>query len=62
MAGKDRCHERDALGQRCTVEGQHQEITNSVGQRALAHETKASLWSTPVSGLIVPGMPMVPYK
>lgn len=55
MSGQDRCHARDANGNRCTVEGEHREITNSKGQQALSHETKTSLWSTPISGIVVVG-------
>ena len=51
----NRCHERDKDGKRCTVEGEHTEITNSRGLRALSHETKTSMWSTPTSSLIVAG-------
>ena len=52
---KDRCHERNAMDQRCTVVGEHIEITNSKGQQALSHETKTSLWSTPISNITVVG-------
>jgi hypothetical protein len=49
----DRCHERDGRGARCTIEGEHQEVVNTKGQRAYAHETAASVWSTPLSRLHV---------
>lgn len=52
---QDRCHARDGYGRRCTVEGEHTEIVNSKGQRALSHETKHSMWSTPVSSIAVVG-------
>lgn len=51
----NRCHARDADGTRCTITSEHQEIVNSKGQRAIAHETKHSMWSTPLSGLRVVG-------
>lgn len=47
-----RCHERDKRDQRCRIEGQHQVITNSHGQKAIVHETKMSMWSVPVSRTI----------
>lgn len=49
----DRCHERDARGMRCTIVGEHKQITNSQGQKAVAHETRASMWSVPVSRIEV---------
>lgn len=45
------CHELDGRGERCTVQGAHTEVTNSKGQRAVAHETQASV---PVVGIILP--------
>jgi hypothetical protein len=48
-----RCHERDGRGERCTIEGVHTEVFNSKGQRSYAHQTLASIWTTPVSGLQV---------
>lgn len=50
-----RCHARDGRDQRCALVGEHQVITNSGGQKAVVHETKYSLWSTPiVSALSAP--------
>lgn len=51
----NRCHARDGQGNRCTVEGEHTEIVNASGLRALSHETKTSWWNTPVSSITVVG-------
>ena len=56
------CHEVDARGQRCTVEGEHIEITNSKGQRAISHSTPTSMWSVPKIGIIVPPAPRTPLR
>lgn len=42
------CNERDARGARCTVEGAHQIVTNSRGQKAVVHSTELSMWTVPV--------------
>jgi hypothetical protein len=43
-----RCHERNGIGDRCSIVGEHPVITNSKGQAAIAHETKTSVWSVPI--------------
>lgn len=48
VSGAQRCHARDANGDRCAVVGAHQTITNSKGRPAIVHETKTSLWSVPI--------------
>lgn len=56
------CNETDARGDRCTVVGAHTEIVNSKGQRALAHSSPVSMWSTPVVGIVVPPAPREPFR
>lgn len=55
-----RCQERDARGDQCTVEGEHTEITNSKGQRAIAHSTPYSMWSVPVPEKVEFRLPPAP--
>lgn len=47
----DRCTARNALDQQCVIEGPHEEIINSKGQRATVHQTKDSIWSTALMDL-----------
>lgn len=49
----ERCTARDGLGQQCEIFGPHETIINSAGQRAVAHQTKASMWSVPIHDLQV---------
>lgn len=48
VSSEHRCHARDGVGSRCSIVGEHPVVTNSKGQAAIAHETKASIWSTPI--------------
>lgn len=57
----ERCVARDGMGQRCVIEGPHEEVVNSKGQRAVAHNTLSSLWSVPVHDLqVATAMPKDP--
>lgn len=47
------CEVRDARSHRCTIEGEHEEVINSKGQRARVHQTPWSLWSVPLVDLQV---------
>lgn len=47
VTGAQRCHERNGINERCAVV-EHQIISNRKGQAALVHETKNSVWSTPI--------------
>lgn len=49
----ERCTARNALDQQCLIEGPHEEIINSKGQRAMVHHTKDSLWSVALLDLQV---------
>lgn len=51
VTGAERCHERNALNERCAVV-EHQIVNNSQGKAALVHETKNSVWSTPILRLV----------
>lgn len=48
VVNEHRCHERNGIGERCSVVGEHPVITNSKGKLAIAHETKTSIWSVPI--------------
>lgn len=52
VSSQHRCHERDARGARCSVVGEHQIITNSAGKAAITHETKYSMWTVPILGVL----------
>jgi hypothetical protein len=45
---RNRCHVRNPLGERCGLIGEHQPMTNSKGQPAIAHETPTSIWTVPI--------------
>lgn len=47
----ERCTALDGLHQQCEIVGPHETIINSKGQRAVAHQTKTSMWSVPVMDL-----------
>lgn len=56
-----RCMARDGRDVRCDIRGEHQEVVNSKGQKAIVHWTEHSMWSTPIHDLqVVNAMPQDP--